>query len=182
MEGKTLFFREWLDKGILSIQDLLDDIGHFLSYTEFKTRYACRSSFLQYYQVISAIPKNLLNKAKTSDPVRKESYSAENGIIQLDELTQLDLNKAKTCDFYKLLNVKTHIVEQTGPRRWNESLSMNEESWKKALTSLKNLCKETKLREFQFKLIHRIVVTKKELFRFGIKLDDNCLYCGERLH
>ena len=123
-EGKTLFFREWLDEGILSIQDLLDDTGHILSYTEFITRYACRSNFRQYYQVISAIPKNLLNKAKISDPVRKESYSAENGIIQLDELTQLALNKAKTCDFYKLLNVKIHTVEQTGPRRWNESLSM----------------------------------------------------------
>ena len=91
VEGKTLFFREWRDKGILSIQDLLDDTGHILSYPEFKTRYACRSNFLQYYQVISAIPKNLLNKAKTSAPVKKESYSAENGIIQLDKSTQLDL-------------------------------------------------------------------------------------------
>ena len=36
VEGKTLFFREWLDKGILSIQDLLDDTGHILSYTELK--------------------------------------------------------------------------------------------------------------------------------------------------
>ena len=27
--------------------------------------------------------------------------------------------------------------------------------------------------------IHRIVVTKKELFRYGIKTDDECLYCGE---
>jgi len=118
--------REWLDEGILSIQDRLDDTGHILSYTEFITRCACRSNFLQYYQVISAIPKNLLNKAKFGDPVSKESYSAENGIIQLDEFTQLDLNKAKTCDFYKLLNMKTHTVEQTGPKRWNESLSMNE--------------------------------------------------------
>ena len=57
---------------------------------------------------------------------------------------------------------------------------MNEDSWKKAFTSLKNLCKETKLREFQFKLIHRIIVTKKELCRFGIKPDDDCLYCGEK--
>ena len=175
MEGTTLFFREWLDKGILSIQDLLNDTSHILSYTEFKTKYAYRSNFLQYYQVISAIPKNLLSKAKTSDPVKKESYSAENGIIPLNESTQLDFNKAKTCDFYKLLNVKTHTVKQTGPRRWNVSLSMNEDSWKKAFTSLKNLCKETKLREFQFKLIHPIVVTKKELFRFGIKPDDDCL-------
>ena len=41
-------------------------------------------------------------------------------------------------------------------------------------------CKETKLKEFQFKLIHRIVVTKKELHRYGIKADDECLYCGEK--
>ena len=50
---------------------------------------------------------------------------------------------------------------------------------KKIFTSLKNTCRETKLKEFQFKLIHRIVVTKKELFRYGIKTDDECLYCGE---
>ena len=27
---------------------------------------------------------------------------------------------------------------------------------------------------------HRIVVTKKELHRYGIKADDECLYCGEK--
>ena len=31
-----------------------------------------------------------------------------------------------------------------------------------------------------FKLIHRIVVTEKELHRYGIKADDQCLYCGEK--
>ena len=76
--------------------------------------------------------------------------------------------------------MKTHTAEH--PRIWNENLSMqmNEDSWKKAFTSLKNLCKETKLKEFQFKRIHRIIVTKKELCLFGIKADDDCLYCGEK--
>ena len=41
------------------------------------------------------------------------------------------------------------------------------------------LCKETKLKEFQFKFIHRIVVTKRELFKYGIKTDDECCFCGE---
>ena len=31
----------------------------------------------------------------------------------------------------------------------------------------------------KFKLIHRIVITRKELFKFGIKTDDECLYCGD---
>ena len=46
--------------------------------------------------------------------------------------------------------------------------------------SLENICKEAKLKEFQFKLIHKTIVTKKELFRFGIKTDDECLYCGDK--
>lgn len=39
--------------------------------------------------------------------------------------------------------------------------------------------KKKKLREFHFKFIHRIVVTKKELFRFKLKEDGDCIYCGE---
>ena len=44
----------------------------------------------------------------------------------------------------------------------------------------KKLCKETKLKEFNFKLIHRIIVAKKELYCFSINEDDNCIYCGEK--
>ena len=60
-----------------------------------------------------------------------------------------------------------------------QTMQLDGETWKKIFTSLKNICKETKLKEFQFKVIHRIVVTKKELYRYGIKTDDECLYCGE---
>ena len=52
-------------------------------------------------------------------------------------------------------------------------------AWKRIFNYLKNICKESKLKEFQFKFIYRIVVTKKELFRYGIKTDDECLYCGD---
>ena len=39
--------------------------------------------------------------------------------------------------------------------------------------------REKKLREFHFKFIHRIIVTKRELLKFGIKNDQECLYCGQ---
>jgi len=79
-----------------------------------------------------------------------------------------------------LFNVKIHTEDQTGPKRWSEKLSLNKDVWTRIFKSLKNICKETKLKEFQFKLIHRAIVTKKELFRFGIKTDDECLYCGDK--
>ena len=57
---------------------------------------------------------------------------------------------------------------------------MDEDTWEKIFTSLKTLGRETKLKEFQYKLIHRIVVTKKEIYRYGIKEDNECIYCGEK--
>ena len=36
-----------------------------------------------------------------------------------------------------------------------------------------------KLRQFAFKLLHRILVTKKELKRFRLALDDNCVECNQ---
>jgi len=41
-------------------------------------KYSCKSNFLQYHQVMSAIPKDLLNKAKLSDPIRKERNKETN--------------------------------------------------------------------------------------------------------
>ena len=56
---------------------------------------------------------------------------------------------------------------------------MEKTNWRKIFKSVQKTCSENRLREFNFKFIHRIVVTKKELFRFNIKSDSNCIYCGE---
>ena len=46
-------------------------------------------------------------------------------------------------------------------------------------SKLKLICKESKLREFYYKFLHRIIVTKKELYCFGIESNKDCLYCNE---
>ena len=45
--------------------------------------------------------------------------------------------------------------------------------------SIRGTCHENKLREFRFIFIHRIIVSRKELFRFKIKEDSHCFYCGK---
>jgi len=180
VDGKPIFLSEWFKKGILSINDLLNESGNFLTFREFWDKYSCESNFLQYHQVVSAIPERLRSLAKCSDIINKSFFTGNNNIFSLNESTQINLHKAKSKDFYNLLNVKIHTEDQTGPKRWSEKLSLKRDVWTKIFKSLKNICKETKLKEFQFKLIHRTIVTKKELFRFGIKADDECLYCGDK--
>ena len=64
IEGKSIYYSEWLKKGILSIRDLQDKNGCFLSHQDFNQKYHCHSNFLSFYQVIRAIPKHLLIKAR----------------------------------------------------------------------------------------------------------------------
>ena len=44
---------------------------------------------------------------------------------------------------------------------------------------IKFMCKENKLKEFYFKLAHRILVSKKELHLFGVSNNSDCTYCGQ---
>ena len=73
--------------------------------------------------------------------------------------------------FYNLFLDKTHNGGHTGPIYLSSS---RDEHWAKMLKTTRNFCKETKLKEFQFKLIHRIVVPKREIFKYGNKTDDKC--------
>ena len=59
-------------------------------------------------------------------------------------------------------------------------LAPNVGAWTSIFKSLKKVCKETRLSEFQFKRIHRVVIALKEICKFGITTDDKCLFCGDK--
>ena len=179
--GKMFFNKEWFANGIRSIKDLLDNDGHFLSFPNFQSKYRLtKTNFLQFYQVVNAIPKHLLKKA-----IDMELSPGSSGIeldltsFCLEPSVELNLTKLKSKDFYWLLINRTYLDEQTGAKRWNTIIPMDTNSWRSNYNSVKTNCKENKLREFHFKFLHRILTTKKELYRFRIKADDNCVYCGE---
>ena len=72
----TFLFSKWFEKGIISIKDLLTESGNFLTFQEFSPKCSCQTNFLQYYQVISAIPKHLLSIAKQTDGFNKPFFTS----------------------------------------------------------------------------------------------------------
>ena len=88
------------------------------------------------------------------------------------------MQKRETLIGLILVN-KTHTCQQTGSKRWVAIVKFNDQQWNNTYNSIRKICKENILKEYHFKFIHRIIITKKELHRFGIKADDNCLYCDE---
>ena len=131
--GKPVFISEWFNSNILLIQDLLNNNGQFLTYQEFRSKYPCKTNFLQFYQVITAIPKHLVTKAKNTETPEGELYTGDNLLFELDDSTQIHLEKTKTSDFYRLFNNKIHTENQTGPTRWNNTMKLDGDAWKKYL-------------------------------------------------
>ena len=104
IDGKPFFFREWFSKGIIFINDLLNENGKFLSFQEFQIKYDFKTNFLHFYQVINAIPKALVIKARTQDKPPKENFLGNrNTKFKLAENIDIDLQKIKAKDFYWLL-------------------------------------------------------------------------------
>ena len=100
-------------------------------------------------------------------------------MFQLAPETSINLIKMKNKDYYCLLINKEH-TEIKSNTKWARDLQIDETSLKPFFSRIKNLivCKDKKLREFYFKLLHRIEVTKKELFLFGMEDNSKCQYCN----
>ena len=158
--GKTVCYNKWLERNVIAVHDLLgQSTGKFLSYHEFKQYYNLNCNFLTFFQVISAIPKHLLEKAKSSKHLDKGNFDRNNVIFHLSPSMSLNLLKMQSRDYYWLLN--RGDTKATGLIKWEKELQLVDFKWENYFNSIKTLCNETKLRDFYYKLLHRIVTTKR---------------------
>ena len=73
--------------------------------------------------------------------------------------------------------VPTKLITESN--RWEQDIGHISEAEMKAYNSVIPTLKEIKLRDFQFKITHKILVTKSFLYRIH-KVDDNlCQYCRQ---
>ena len=106
-----------MKKGIVSIKDLLTEDGKYLSFKEFKEKFSCDTNFLQYFQIISAIPDQLRLKARQIESVNKQFFTSNDNLFIFNRNFTFNLDKAKSRDFYNLFIDKTHTGGQAGPKR-----------------------------------------------------------------
>ena len=101
IDGKPFFIREWFAKGIISIKDLLQENGQFLTYEEFQRKNSCKTNFLNFYEGLSAIPKYLLFKARNLDEILKDVSSGKVSTIPAIKWSRAlyNLDRAKTKEF-----------------------------------------------------------------------------------
>ena len=68
-------------------------------------------------------------------------------------------------------------MKPTGIKAWKINFADEHSEWKGKLSFIYHSTRDNKLRQFSFKLLHRILVTKKELFKFRLADDKTCFFC-----
>ena len=66
----------------------------------------------------------------------------------------------------------------TGQSTWSTALGISAEKWKNNFASLKSLTFDTKLRWFQYRVLHHILSTNRSVSKFKREQSELCTFCG----
>ena len=151
---------------------MLNSAGKFLTLHEFQKKFDFKVSYLNYFQLIAAIPQELKRKALASPT--PDLFSIPLEFQQLNDRTLL-LPKMRCKHYYKMFIEKNNI-EPTAVKSWKKLFPYFTD-WKRSFKEIYESSRDNKLRQFSFKVLHRIIPTRKELKKYKLVTDDICSLC-----
>ena len=167
IEDKPTFNKQLSLHGITKIAHLMKDSHNFLSFDEFINTHKIQVKPMKYFGLISTL---------------RYHYSAHfpkkaGDTITPDPLlhTFLKSDKGNRLVYKKLLSTKSTSPVKS-QLKWNNSFPSDENwtpDWKAAKCT-----KSTKLVNFQYRFLHRILPTNVFLTKIRIKEDQNCSFCS----
>ena len=140
ISGKSIYYKTWVNKGILRVCNLLDTHGQFLCFEDFKCKFGVRCTFLDYAGVLAAIPKLWKSKILGINPMDVEPFKS--------------LTDSDTFPFTK--KARLILAKESFPPPIVEiSLSKQVSNVKDVYELPFKVTVENKLRSFQFKIIYQ---------------------------
>ena len=150
---------------ITKVSNLLDETSsRFLTFEAFKEKYTIKANFLQYHSIVTAV----LNAKK-------------NFVFNQTTNTEQLVGSKRFCKLaYNILIERQASLPQKNQDKWIfdfQAYAAKEIDWSKTY-SLPFLCtRESKLRVFQFKLVHRRISTNRYLLKVGLSSSEQCTFC-----
>lgn len=167
INDRVLWTKELYEKNVIYIKDLHNQNGKFYSYIDFQNIYNTKITFLHYYGILHAIPS--IYKQNASKEAKQQSNI--NKILATEKVAKF---------VYRELVLSNSCFPEKAYEKLKEMLSsdFSRETYLAAFLSLHRCTQSTKLRDFQFRLLHNALVTNVSLKKWGIRENDNCTFCN----
>jgi len=175
VNNKPLWNAYWYEKGIRWLGDLLNEnTGHLLTHTEFDNKFQVNSTFIEYWGIIKAIPREWRRIVRVSDRVNTEI-----DFVNLADKIWDSTSPVK--DMYKILVKSKFIPQKDKWGKWKEDLNVDfpEEAFLRAMAYGRTATINNKLRSFHYNFFVRNVTYGVRLYHMKISRSPNCIYCGQ---
>ena len=173
IKSKSIFWKDLFEKGICFVQDLLDKEGKFFSVKNVQWKYDVHLNYLRYFQLTAIIPNYLKRKAQ-ANAVTNRDLLEEWNVFYMSNKKVISLTKFRCKDYYKLLQEKS-TTEPTAVKSWCRLFPNFDHSWKQSFPKIYGTTFDNK--NLLLKILHRILVTNKDLKRFKIRSEDISSQC-----
>ena len=163
----VVFFKGGYEKGVNKVLDLKKDDDSFMNFEEFNQKHPNTGiHFLQYHGLINSLPDNYKNNLKGAN-------SKKNMIESL-----LSVQKVPK-KYYNLTIEKFKIFPTSAYERHSRFLNnLDISRFLDGFELLYSCTRSTKLRDFQYRLLHMTLTTNKEAFHYYKKVSsDRCTFC-----
>ena len=168
INGKPIFYKNWYEKGLRFVNDLIKVDGKFYKQEEINDIFGISLNFLQYLGIINSV-KGFLARTNIKLHKKIESPFIPSHIHTFIKET------SGTQTMYNILNANDE--QPTGKNSWNEKFHFTDEDWKKIHSYPFSIIRYPAIQWFQLSISHNILVTNKLLVKMKIKNDPNCYYC-----
>ena len=176
VEGESIFWKEWHEKGITFIRDIIDEHGMFYDEIQLSQKYSLNTNFLRNLQLRQSIPihwRTKLNNANFPPLINQPTFQISNSSGPIT-LAQLQSRQIYWFLFY--LN-KTQNNEPKCISKWSALYENEAFAWDRIFSLPYKICKNTRLQSLQYRLLHRIITCNHWLFNAKIKASPNCETC-----
>ena len=170
IESKSSYNSRLIDLGFVRIGDLYDTRGEFKSYKEPLYSPLSPVEHFLLFSLVNAFPDEWRKILKTN---KNSISSVTHGLIQSDFILRIEGKKVN----FQTLKSKSLLYDSfvskissipTAQKKYNEAFSTHTSQldWEKIYLLPFKTTLDTKLREFQYKILSRILYTNKMLFKF----------------
>ena len=167
---KKSIVKEWNDKGIRFIGDLIDpETGILLNKEQLYTRYNVSMTFLCYSSIKRSLPKEIQFPQERLTPVNPV-FPYKLKLVSKNSST----SKLAYTLFVKTLGPKYQEAKQNLRSKWVRDVGM---SYEGSMSDVLSVTRNTSLLSLHFRLISRIITTNTFLHVIGKSESWSCTFC-----
>ena len=153
--GKPIFYKDFIDKNILRIADLLTDFGNFLSWQMARQKYNLRNKdIMKWFSLIASIPTSWKVEIRNYFSGTEDTCTSCTPTIPQPKASLLPDMSVKAA--YKIL-IRPLVKAPTSQKSLKKLLCRHDLDWASIYMILQMVTVESNLRIFQYKVLNIIL-------------------------